>query len=500
MDITLPYLTSLGLLVVLSLWFLQKRVTNSKLKFPRGPWTLPFIGSLHHFAKAGLPHHALHNLSQLHGPVMLFRLGEIDLVVLSSREAAKEVMKTQDATLANRPVLSAAKIILYGCKDIGFSNGPYWRQMRRISTTELFSSKQVKSFSSIRKTEIHSLMKTFSLVPDESPVNLSAMTSELSNNIILRAAFGGTCKNRGQLLQIIREASECFSGLNLFDLIPSMSWLNVNMRRRLIRLRSKLDLVLEEDFQEHLKKQQHRKKGGDEEFECNFVDVLIVIMGRDDLEEPITMDSIKAVLLDVFAGAESTAITITWAMSELIKHPEVMEKVQAEIRHAGSENNKLDENSLSYLKLVIKETLRMHPPGPLLAPRQCMKSCQILGYTIPSGARLVVNAWALGRNSQYWNDPEEFKPERFETLSIDFKGQNFEFVPFGAGRRMCPGLEFGMAVVEEALASLLLHFDWKLPDGMEPEDLDMTETLAMDAAKKEPLYLIPTLRIPLPHF
>ncbi|KAJ1689014.1 hypothetical protein LUZ63_013169 [Rhynchospora breviuscula] len=241
------------------------------------------------------------------------------------------------------------------------------------------------------------------------------------------------------------------------------------------------------------------KGGDDQDLEYDFVDVLLNLQERDDLEEPITMDHIKGVILDVFiAGTDTSSTTITWVMAELIKHPEVMEKVQAEIRHAVSENTKLEEKSLSYLKLVIKETLRMHPPGPLLSLRLCTKSCQIHGYTIPSGTRLVVNVWALGRNPEYWNDPDNFIPERFETSSMDFKGQNFEFLPFGSGRRICPGIKFGLAVVEETLTSLLLHFDWKLPNSMKPEDLDMTETFGVVAAKKDPLYLIPTLRVPLP--
>lgn len=185
-------------------------------------------------------------------------------------------------------------------------------------------------------------------------------------------------------------------------------------------------------------------------------------------------------------------------MTELIKHPAIMAKAQKEIRQAASENTKFDVNSFSYLKQVIKETLRLHPPAPLLLPRLCKENCQVLGYTIPSGARVVVNAWALGRNPDCWNNPEEFDPGRFEASAIDFKGKNYEFVPFGAGRRICPGLEFGVAVVEEALARFLLHFDWKLPVGMKPDDVDMTETLGLVSAKKEPLCLTPILQVPLP--
>jgi alpha-guaiene 2-oxidase len=186
-------------------------------------------------------------------------------------------------------------------------------------------------------------------------------------------------------------------------------------------------------------------------------------------------------------------------MTELIRYPKLMAKVQAQIREVVSKNtDKFDENAFSYVKIVIKETLRLHPPAPLLLPRLCKESCQVLGYTIPTGARVVINAWALGRNPDYWNNPEEFNPERFKASAIDFKGQNFEFLPFGGGRRICPGIEFGVAVMEETLMRLLLHFDWKLPNGMKPDDVDMTETFGVVSAKKVPLCLIPTLRVPFP--
>ncbi|XP_078154077.1 desmethyl-deoxy-podophyllotoxin synthase-like [Carex rostrata] len=494
------------LLLVLSLRFLQKQAThNSKSNLPPGPQTLPFIGSLHHLVTATLPHHALYDLAQLHGPVMLLRAGQTDLVVLTSREASKEVMQTQDANLANRPALYAANGLFYGSTNIVFSNGPYWRQMRRICAHELFSSKQVKSFSSIWQEEISSLLKSFSLVSGKSQVNLSAWTYELSNNIIIRAAFGGKFKMREVYLEALQELVQLFSGFNLSDLFPSLSWLDVKMRRRVANVHRKLDLVLEEIVQEHLKNRQQQKnsKRGEKEIEYDFVDTLIDIKERGDLEVPITMDNIKAIILDIFnGGTETTATTITWAMAELITHPDVMAKAQTEIRQLASKSSdeNTNTNSLSYLQLVIKETLRMHPAAPLLAPRLCKESCEVLGYTIPTGARMVINAWAQGRNPEYWNDPDEFKPERFETsgTGIDFKGKNFEFVPFGAGRRICPGLKFGVMMVEDALTNLLLHFDWQLPDGMKAEDVDMTENFGIVAAKKKPLYLVPTLRVPLP--
>ena len=203
----------------------------------------------------------------------------------------------------------------------------------------------------------------------------------------------------------------------------------------------------------------------------------------------------------IIGGTDAETFAIEWAMTELIKHPRIMAKVQAEIRHVANEKVDFDEDDLmklNYLKLVIKETLRLHPPGTLLVPRQCKETCQLLGYSIPSGARVLINAWALGRDPEYWSHAEEFIPERFEGSSIDLKGRNFEFIPFGAGRRSCPGMEFGMAVIEIVLARLLLHFDWKLPDGVKPTDVDMTEELGVVCHLKKPLSLVPVLRVPLP--
>ncbi|KAJ4745377.1 Cytochrome P450 [Rhynchospora pubera] len=498
---SLPYLLACLLFPLLSLWFLHKRTTHSKSKLPPGPWTLPFIGSLHHLATAPLLHHALHDLSRLHGPVMYLRAGQIDLVAITSREAAKEVMKTHDANFANRPMTHVATVLIYGGTDIVYSSGSYWRQLRRICTDELLSSKQVMRFSSIRNEEINSLLKSFSIIPDKSSANFTEMVSKLTINIIIRTAFGGKCKNKGLFLELMRETLEFFAVFNLTEFFPSLSWLDVNMRRRLAKLHSKLDLIMEDIVHEHLQKQQQQNKREDEGLEYDLVDVLINVKENGDLEEPMTKDNIKAVILDVFfAGAETAASTIIWALAELIRNPEVMAKAQKEIRRSAREDSKIDESALGYVELVIKETLRMHPPTPLLLPRQCRESCEILGYTIPSGARVLVNAWSLGRNPEYWNDPQKFIPERFENSTVDFVGQNFEFVPFGAGRRICPGLEFGVAMVEDALSRILLHFDWELPNGMKPEDLDMTETFGITAAKKEPLYLVPTLRVPLPDF
>ena len=198
---------------------------------------------------------------------------------------------------------------------------------------------------------------------------------------------------------------------------------------------------------------------------------------------------------DIFvAGVESVTTTVNWAMAEMIKNPSVMKKAQAEVREVFKEKGKVDEicmNELQYLKSVVKETLRLHPPGTLLVPRECGETCEIDGYHIPVKSKVLINAWAIGRDPKYWNEAERFYPERFIGSSIDLRGSHFEFIPFGAGRRMCPGMSFGLLSVELTLAVLLFHFDWNLPNGIRSEDFDMSEKFGVTVGRKNDIFLIP---------
>jgi cytochrome P450 len=188
-------------------------------------------------------------------------------------------------------------------------------------------------------------------------------------------------------------------------------------------------------------------------------------------------------------------------MAEALRNPEVLGRAQAEVRRTLAGQSRVPESALPelrYVKLVIKETLRLHPVAPLLLPRECLEPCRVLGYDVPEGAMVFVNAWAIGRDTATWGpDAEEFRPERFEEEShgVDFRGNDFQFLPFGSGRRMCPGVTFSLAVTELALASLLFHFDWKHPA---PAELDMAEAFGVTARRKSDLRLQATLRVPAP--
>lgn len=197
------------------------------------------------------------------------------------------------------------------------------------------------------------------------------------------------------------------------------------------------------------------------------------------------------------AASETSSTTIEWAMSELLKNPTEMEKAQDEVRRVlqGKETmvNNPSLDKLKYLKLIIKETLRLHPPLPCLVPREAMARCQINGYEVPSNSRIFINAWAIGRDPVHWKDPEMFNPKRFEGSLIDYKGAHFELIPFGSGRRICPGIGLATATIELVLAMLLYHFDWKLANGTTAEDLDMNETFGIGGRRKNDLQVTPSL-------
>ncbi|KDP32263.1 hypothetical protein JCGZ_14784 [Jatropha curcas] len=287
------------------------------------------------------------------------------------------------------------------------------------------------------------------------------------------------------------------------DLFPSVKFLHriTGMSSKLEKLHQETDIMLENIISEH-RENKRLGRSNSQGKQDDLVDVLLNIQDSDNLELPLTIENIKAVMLDMFlGGTETSATLIEWAMSEMVKDSRVMRKAQEEIRQVYYQKENIDEtrlDELKYLKLVVKETLRLHPPGPLLVKRECLEAVEIDGYEVPINTKVNVNAWAIGRNSRYWIEAEKFFPERFQNNSIDFKGNDFEFIPFGAGRRMCPGIAYGMAVVELVIANLLYHFDWEQPNGIEPHHLDMSESFGITARRKNELHLIPIPYNPFP--
>ncbi|KAK7407755.1 hypothetical protein VNO78_09810 [Psophocarpus tetragonolobus] len=483
---------------------------GSKLKkseispnIPPGPWKLPIIGNIHHLATSS-PHRKLRDMAKIYGPLMHLQLGEVFTIIVSSPHYAKEIMKTHDILFASRPKILASDILCYESTDIVFSPcGNYWRQLRKICTVELFTQKRVNSFKPVREEEFTNLIKMVGS-HKELPMNFTEAVHISIYNIISRAAFGKKCKDQEEFISVVKEGALAVAGLNIGDLFPSAKWLQLvtGLRPKLQRLHRQIDRILEGIINEHKQANSEATEGQDEAEE-DLVDVLLKFQDGSDSNQDIclTINNIKAIILDIFsAGGDTAASTISWAMAEMIRDPRVMKKAQAEVRQVFNMKGRVDEiciDQLNYLKSVTKETLRLHPPAPLLLPRECGQSCEIDGYHIPVKSKIIINAWAIGRDPKYWNEAERFYPDRFIDSSIDYKGSNFEYIPFGAGRRICPGSTFGLLNVEVALAFLLYHFDWKLPNGMKSEDLDMTERFGVTIRRKEDLYLIPIASHPL---
>ncbi|KAK4490950.1 hypothetical protein RD792_001671 [Penstemon davidsonii] len=497
MEIELPFnfttliLFSSFIFLLIKAWkksiFFPKKYEN----LPPSPSKLPVIGHLHHLV-GGLPHHTLRRVAQKYGPIVYLQLGEVPSVLISSREATKDVLKHQDPAFADRPESIGSKIMWYDYTDIAFCNyTDYLKQMRKICILELLSAKNVKSFVSIRQDEVSNLVKFLRSSSGEA-INLTEHVFKFTSSITCRVTFGEVIRDRDNMLSMLKKALTLAGGFMLADFFPSIKLLQVFSwdKYKLLRMRRKLDSILDGIVYEHKLKQSGEFGGED------VIDALLRLQKSGQYQIPITDDNIKAIIFDMFsAGTETSAATIDWAMAELMRNPRVMAKLQAEVREAFKGKTKLIEESdvqtLKYLRLVIKETLRLHPPFPLL-PRACRDECKVDGYTIPPKSKVMINICSLGRDPEYWDQPDNFQPERFENSSIDLFGNNMELIPFGAGRRMCPGINFGLANVGLSLAQLVFFFDWKMPEGMTSDDIDMTEAVGMAVPRKTGLILVPT--------
>ncbi|KAM3261215.1 hypothetical protein ACQJBY_052087 [Aegilops geniculata] len=480
-------LSLIALSTLLALRF-SKLSGGKKQRLPPGPWRLPIIGSLHHVVSV-LPHRTMTELCRRHGPMMYLHLGEITTVVVSSAEAVGHMMKANDLLFANRRTTGMQDIVGYGGMGISFAPyGDHWRRMRKVCATELLSSKQVRHMESVRSEEMGSLLRSMAASPGAT-VNVSQTVAALSNDVVARAVFGGKFSQQEDYINASHQVMNLLGGFSLVDLFPSsrlVRWLTSEERR----IKSSLDLMQRIITDILVDRKAVRAAGNGDE---GLLDVLLTCQEEDSLESPLTTEMITTVLFDIFGGAtDTTSTTFEWAMSELINHPAAMAKAQLEVREVLGPDRTIivssDLAELHYMRMVIKETLRLHTPVPLLN-RKNGEDCKIMGYDILKGTNIYINAYAISRDPQHWNNPEEFNPERFENNNMDYNGSCFEFTPFGFGRRLCPGITFASSVLEMALANFLYHFDWMLPDGAISESVDMSEKFGLIVRRSSDLHL-----------
>ncbi|XP_050224550.1 cytochrome P450 736A117-like [Mercurialis annua] len=487
-------------------YFLIKWLTSSPAATgknpPPSPPKLPVLGNLHQLGM--FVHRSLLPLSQRYGrDLMLLHFGSKPVLIVSSSAAAQQIMKTHDLIFSSRPKFNPIEKLLYNSKDVaGAPYGEYWRQMRSVCVVHLLSNKSVQSYKSVREEEVSLLIAKIKEFSSESlAVNLSQMFCYVTNDIISRIAFKRKySKEDGEKFEkLLGEFMRLLGCFSVGDFIPWLRWVNwINgFDAALDRTAKEMDAFINGILEEHvssLGSTQEKEQGND------FVDVLLHLQKDHNLAgNSLQTDSIKALILDMFAGGSDTSSTVLeWAMTELIRNPRVMKNLQNEVNKITNQKSTIiteaDLEKFHYLKLVIKETLRLHTPFPLLAPRETTQDVTVMGYHISAGTMVLTNAWAIARDPQTWKKPEEFLPERFENNGIDFKGHDFEFIPFGAGRRGCPGVSFAMPVVELVLANIVKSFEWELPDGVKGEDLDIAETFGITTRRKNPLlaFAVPT--------
>ncbi|KAL1567984.1 cytochrome P450 71AU50-like [Salvia divinorum] len=463
----------LVLSVIVFIYFLHLLLgPRNKKRLPPGPKGLPILGHLHLLGKN--PHRDLYRLARKHGPIMGLHLGFVPAVVVSSPAAAELVLKTHDLIFASRPPNEAAEYILYDGRDLAFGPyGPYWRAMRKLFTLKLLSNVKTSQFQPMRRAELGLFITSLRrAAQSREAVDLRARITALNGDINFLMVFG---KKYSAMMELgfeeaIKEAMEILGKFNLSDYFPYVGVLNLQgLHGKIKRVSKVFDGILEEIIDDHMKKKQQQQRVAD------IVDTLMEIMESGQAGFEFDRRHVKAILLDmVVAGMDTSSTALEWALSELMKHPTVMKKLQQEVESVVGLDQMVEEShldKLKYLDCVVKEAMRLHPAGPFLIPHESMEDCELQGFYIPKKSRVIVNAWAIGRDPDVWANPESFTPEREE------------------------GLQLGLTVVKLVVAQLVHCFDWELPNGMKPGDIDMSEHFGLVTARTKHLMAIPTYRL-----
>ncbi|KAJ4809569.1 Cytochrome P450 [Rhynchospora pubera] len=492
------FLISLASFVFLILLFTRSKPSKNLPNPPPSPPKLPILGNLHQLGT--LAHRSLQELSKIYGPIMLIHLGEIPTLVVSNARMAREVLKTHDAVFASRPLLKAATILAYNHHDLAFAPyGDQWRSLRKITNMHVLSSKRVvHTFRHFREEEVAFMVDKIHKDATTSPdgiVNMRNTFYKFTNDIICHMMTGNSFRKDGReekLMNIVVDSIPLLGKFNPEDFFPSLKWVGRLLGAKVRAEAWKTFKVGDAMMTEVLKDRVEGRTEGNED----FLDILLKLQKDENQKKEFEIkdEHVKALCYQsLAAGSEPLALSLEWTMIELLRHPRVLKKLQEEVRGITSQNDLLtseDVSNLTYLKAAMTESFRLHPPTPLLIPRESMDYCNIEGYDVPKGSRVFVNTYAMGRDPEVWDNPLEYRPERFVNNPFNYNSYTCEIVPFGGGRRICPGMQLSLLTMELALANLLWRFDWELPKGMKPEDVDMSEMPSLSLKRKAELELV----------
>ncbi|GAV77471.1 p450 domain-containing protein [Cephalotus follicularis] len=501
----------LGLLVLYNLWRVTACSHNSKgMLAPEPSGALPIIGHLHQLGGQDTLARTLASMADKCGPIFRIRLGVYPTLVVSSCEAVKECFTTNDRILASRPRSNAGTYLGYNHAAFGFAAyGPFWREMRKIVMIELLSCRRLETLKHVQVSEVNNFIKDlflFCKTNEHAPITtvISQKFELLSFNIIMRMIAGKRYldatnrENDGEAWQtrkVIKEFMRISGVLGASEVIPFLGWMDLGGQvKAMKRVSRELDSLIGSWVEEH----KQNRLNNEANCKQDFIDVMLSVI-EDDFMFGYTKETIiKATAMNlILAGSDTTSIALTWILSNLLNNRQSMKIAQEELDLKVGRDRWVQESdieNLVYLKAIIKESLRLYPPGPIAVPHEAMEDCTIGSYHVSQGTRLIVNVWKLHRDPCVWSNPEEFSPERFiaSHANIDVLGQNFELIPFGSGRRSCPGMTLALQVTHLVLARLLQGFELAT---LLNEPVDMTEGLAINLPKATPLEVVLTPRL-----
>nr|UHB15527.1 cytochrome P450 [Paris polyphylla] len=465
--------------------------SSTKIKNPPpSPLSIPFIGHLHLISSP--LHHVLSRLSARHGPILHLRLGSCPTLVVTSHALAEECLVANDLAFANRPRLATWRHLTYDYTHIGTANyGPLLRDMRRIAAVELLSPHCLNSFTSAREVEARAMARRlFREAADgftrvEMKSRLFGLTMNSTTVMLVGKRYydyeaGDTAEARS-VQKLLEENFSLRALSNLRGFLPVLRWLDLGaMEKKLVMYRKIMDTFFQGVVDEH--RRDIDKKN--EEKEAIMINAILSLQKSDP--ERYTDNFIKPLIMNLWtAGTHTSGNTLEWALSLLLNNPRVMKKARAEIDDHVGNGRLLQESDLSnlpYIHCIITETLRLYPAAPLLVPHVSSKECVIGGFNIPRGMMLLVNAYAIHRDPNEWVEPTKFIPERFE--NVEGFGRGRPMIPFGMGRRRCPGDRLAMRVMGLVLGILIQCFEW---ERVGEEAVDMTEASSLLLPKAIPL-------------
>ncbi|XP_011069677.1 ferruginol synthase-like [Sesamum indicum] len=475
----------------------SRRTGSASGKLPPGPRPFPIIGNFLHLGQK--PHESLAKLSKTYGPLMHLKLGTIDTIVVSSPEMAKEILHKHDKACSGRAVPVSAQTLDHHKMSIAWlPAGKKWRVLRKISKEHMFSISRLDSSQGLRQEKLRELLDyVHECCLSRRVMDIGEAVYVTSLNLMSATLFsvdftGFDSGSAQEFKETITGVAKSAAAPNIADYVPWLKMIDPQGIRRQSKFYfSKLFGIIESVIARRL---QARGTHFGSPVEKDLLEALLDISQGSDYD--FSSSEIKHLLLDFFAaGVETTTVTVEWAMTELLRNPRVLSKAKNELRNVVGENKQVKESdisSLSYLQAVIKETLRCHPSARFLVPHKAETDVEINGYMIPKDAQILVNVWAICKDPNVWSRPDSFEPERFLDHQKDYKGRDFELIPFGSGRRMCPGMPLAHRIVHLMVASLIHIYDWKFEGGMKVEEVDISDKFELSLRKAVPLKAIPT--------